>query len=62
MTDVPNATGWRADGPFVYPLNDLREHDVENPKCWCQPFYEDHILVHNSLDQRELNEPDRKIR
>lgn len=42
----------------VYPLNDLREHDM-SPACWCRPeLMEDDeggdVLVHNSLDRREL--------
>ncbi len=47
---------WAASGPFVYPLDDLREHDIENDQCWCRPFYDDNILVHNSMDNRELYE------
>ena len=42
----------------VVPINDLREHstDSENP-CWCRPeTTEDGIIVHNSMDQRELYE------
>lgn len=47
-------------GPFthVYPINDLREHVVEGPDCWCKPQWdEEHdILIHNSLDQRDKYE------
>lgn len=44
----------------VYPLNDLREHEVNGAPCWCEPEIEDAadetIVIHNSLDQRELFE------
>lgn len=57
---APRRAAWAADGPFVYPLDDLRDHDVENPECWCQPFYDDGILVHQSMDRREEYEQGRK--
>ena len=41
-------------------MADLRPHDLDGETCWCHPFWDDHILVHNSLDNRELFEPDRK--
>lgn len=39
--------------PEAYPLNDLREHKCGDPACWCLPFWEDGVLVHNSMDKRE---------
>jgi hypothetical protein len=45
---------WKIDGTHVYPVNDLREHSVTN--CWCEPVDDDGIMVHNSLDGRELYE------
>lgn len=39
--------------PCVYPLNDLRDHEPDSPSCWCKPFLDDGILVHNSMDGRE---------
>ena len=50
----------------VLPLDDLREHE-ETATCWCQPrvetvdpetgeAYEQPLIVHNSLDARELIE------
>lgn len=36
----------------VIPNNDLREH-AEAPSCWCRPFYEDEVCVHNAMDERE---------
>ncbi len=49
----------------VYPLNDLREHDVADGSggtCWCKPREVDDapgVWVHNSMDGREEYEPDR---
>jgi hypothetical protein len=44
----------------VYPLNDLRDHDLESETCWCQPRTEDLenevVVIHNALDQREKYE------
>jgi len=42
----------------VYPLNDLREHEVEDHiSCWCKPaMNEDGVIVHNSMDGREAFE------
>ena len=45
---------WKVDGSHVYPTNDLREHSVNG--CWCRPTDDDGIVVHNSLDARELFE------
>lgn len=39
----------------IIPMNDLREH-IEEDRCWCQPWYEGDILVHNSADRREISE------
>ena len=50
---------WQSDldehGWQVWPTNDLREHDLDirRERCWCRPFWEDHVLVHNSMDGRE---------
>lgn len=58
-------SGWavliRNDGaPCVYPLDDLRPHNID-AECWCRPFFVDgHIIVHNSMDQRETYERGRK--
>lgn len=41
----------------VYPVNDLRPHDTDNgAECWCKPTIEDDVVIHNSLDGRELIE------
>jgi hypothetical protein len=43
----------RLDGaPCVYPLDDLKPH-VVNGECWCRPFEDDGVIVHNAMDRRE---------
>lgn len=50
----------REDGaPCVYPLDDLRTHDI-NGECWCRPFMDEHVIVHNAMDRREEYERGRK--
>lgn len=48
---------WMAltEPPEVMPVGDLREHD-EGMGCWCKPFIEDEIIIHNAMDRRELYE------
>jgi hypothetical protein len=46
--------------PEVTPINDLRPHMV-GKKCWCKPFYDEDVLVHNALDGRETLEFGRKM-
>ena len=36
----------------VMPLEDLKPH-LEGIACWCKPFDDDGVLVHNALDARE---------
>lgn len=36
----------------VTPLKDLRDH-ASGVGCWCKPFMEDGVIVHNALDGRE---------
>jgi hypothetical protein len=44
------------DGMFhVVPTNDLRPHGLDTA-CWCQPFDDEGVWVHNSLDRREFYE------
>lgn len=47
----------------VTPNNDLREHVVEGLDCWCHPREDDEVtmIVHNSMDQRELYEDGRLL-
>lgn len=54
-----NNHGWAcyetSEGPHVVPINDTREHKLSDD-CWCSPFMDEHIHVHNSLDDREAFE------
>jgi hypothetical protein len=36
----------------VTPIEDLRDHQ-SGVACWCRPFMEDDVIVHNALDGRE---------
>lgn len=47
---------WLATSTYVIPVDDLREHDAENVECWCRPWWDGDILVHNSADHREASE------
>ena len=45
----------------VVPENDLRPHIETGTDCWCKPRVEKHpghdvVVVHNSMDGRELVE------
>jgi hypothetical protein len=35
----------------VYPKHDVRPHTIND--CWCGSYYEDGVLIHNSMDRRE---------
>lgn len=38
----------------VYPIGDLREHNIENGlNCWCKPTQDGFVIIHNSMDGRE---------
>ncbi len=47
----------------VYPLGDLREHEL-TVDCWCEPLMEEGdvgvLVIHNSMDRREEYEEGRK--
>ena len=45
----------------VTPEEDTREHDL-SPKCWCKPWLDDEVFVHQSADRREFDEPDARRR
>jgi hypothetical protein len=45
---------WKVDGNHICPVDDLREHSLNN--CWCRPTDDDGVVVHKSLDGRELYE------
>ena len=48
----------------VVPVNDLRDHEEGTGRCWCRPRVEEEdgatIVVHNSMDGRELYEDGRR--
>ena len=50
---------WRASAPpysHVYPVDDLREHVIDGPGCWCNPTPDDEypsLLIHHAMDRRE---------
>lgn len=52
------------DDIHIVPENDLREHEIDK-RCWCKPTVDDTgdsmVVVHNSLDGRELTEPGAKL-
>ncbi len=56
-------TNWRIDrGLHVVPINDLREHSTDSEKpCWCNPFDDDGVTVHNSMDGREAFETGERV-
>jgi hypothetical protein len=46
----------------VVPVNDLREHELSED-CWCIPIADEEepsVLVHNSMDQRESYEDNKR--
>jgi hypothetical protein len=52
-------SGWfviETDGlPHVVPRLDLKEHTVDGA-CWCGPEEDTGVVIHNSMDRRELYE------
>lgn len=47
--------GWAVynSAPEVAPINDLKPHEIGKIECWCNPYMEGNVLVHNALDGRE---------
>jgi len=45
---------WKVFGNHICPVNDLREHLPRD--CWCHPDEDDGLIIHRSLDGRELYE------
>jgi hypothetical protein len=41
---------WLRHGEVI-PNGDLREH-VEGDECWCHPYIEDGVIIHNPMDGR----------
>lgn len=52
--NINQQPAWAIDGNHVIPLDDLRPHSLTD--CWCQPFDDEGVIVHNSMDQRERYE------
>jgi hypothetical protein len=46
--------------PCVYPIDDIKPHEIDAP-CWCIPFDDDGVIVHNSMDRREEYERGRQV-
>jgi hypothetical protein len=48
-------TGWMVyqQPAEVAPINDLRPHEIGKVECWCNPFMDGEVLVHNAMDKRE---------
>ena len=47
----------------VFPINDLRDHSIENgADCWCKPYEdEEGVIIHNSMDGREDYETGKRL-
>ncbi len=43
----------------IYPLNDLKEHLI-SIACWCKPFGDDELIIHNAADGREFVEEEER--
>lgn len=52
--DLESKYAWKVQGNHVLPTRDLREHSLTD--CWCHPVDDDGVIVHKSLDRRELYE------
>lgn len=52
---IPESNGWGVFPHEVMPNNDLRQHQI-GCDCWCDPYFDDLVLVHNSLDDRKAYE------
>ena len=46
----------------IYPVNDLIEHNTDSIECACNPKldFDAKLVIHNSLDRREVFENDKK--
>ena len=55
---VSQPTGWyvieTAGLPHVIPRGDLKDHATY--ACWCGPVEDNGVIIHNSMDRRELYE------
>jgi hypothetical protein len=48
------------DPAHVIPIGDIREH-VSRSDCWCEPTFDDGVMVHHAMDRREEYEQGRKL-
>jgi hypothetical protein len=48
-----SAFQWAVDGNHSFPSTPPRPHRLTD--CWCQPFDYEGVIVHNSMDQREID-------
>lgn len=51
------SNNWRVVETFdhtrhVIPTDDLKSHQP-TAQCWCRPFDDEGVLVHNAMDKRE---------
>lgn len=54
MNPTDQKVAWLAEGnpPEVTPIDDLKPH-VPGTGCWCGPFMDGDVIVHNAMDRRE---------
>jgi len=47
----------------IYPLNDIREHELEGTSCWCgvEVDWENELVIHAAADHREIVEQAEEI-
>ncbi len=45
--------GWQV---HVTPVDDRKAHEPDMT-CWCEPVIREGVIVHNSADRREFDEP-----
>ena len=57
-TDTNKIDGWHVYNflPEVAPINDLKPHEIGKVECWCNPFMDGDVLVHNAMDGRKAFE------
>lgn len=46
---------------YIIPINDLKDHEGENDQCWCIPWWDENILVHEAMDKRQEFERGRRM-
>jgi len=56
MVNSETTDQWATDGYVVWPLNDVREHEIDNPNCECGAWFDGSLLVHDAFDERQKYE------